>query len=71
MRFSEGLKPRGGWTAPGAALTHAGFDLSRAAAHFRRFASDMLHQITKQERLAVGVIASLLVLGVLGIWILG
>jgi hypothetical protein len=31
----------------------------------------MLHQITKQERLAVGVITSLLVLGVLGIWILG
>ena len=52
-------------------MTHAGFDLSRAAAHFERFASDMLHQITKQERLAVGVIASLLVLGVLGIWILG
>lgn len=67
----RGAKTARGWTAQGAALTHAGFDLSRAAAHFERFASDMLHQITKQERLAVGVIASLLVFGVLGIWILG
>lgn len=31
----------------------------------------MLHQLTKQERLAVSVVASLLVLGVLGAWILG
>jgi hypothetical protein len=31
----------------------------------------MLHQLTKQERLAAGVVATLLVLGVLGLWILG
>jgi hypothetical protein len=31
----------------------------------------MLHQLTKQERLALGVIGTLLVLGVLGLWVLG
>lgn len=31
----------------------------------------MLHKLTKQERHAVAVVASLLVLGVLGMWILG
>lgn len=30
----------------------------------------MLHKLTRQERLAVRVIATLLVLGVLGLWLL-
>jgi hypothetical protein len=31
----------------------------------------MLHQLTKQERIALSVVAGLLIFGVLGTWILG